>query len=86
MEPAVLDLVGPLGETGVLRTALDEQLSPRPPPVVTVVVGRSLLAGTAVLRTAALAEADDVRRHVDLWGPVIGKSQHHVPTYYLGIG
>ena len=93
MEPAVLDLVGPLGETGVLRTALDQQLSPRPPPVVTVVVGRSLLAGTAVLRTAAIGNgggsrtgSEDVRRHVDLWGPVIGKSQQHVPTYYLGIG
>jgi hypothetical protein len=57
------------------------------------VVGRSLLAGTAVLRTAAIGDggwsgsgSENVRRHVDLWGPVIGKSQQHVPTYYLGIG
>jgi ornithine decarboxylase len=91
MEPAVLDLVGPLGETGVLRAALDDQLPPQPPPVVTVVVGRSLLAGTAVLRTSGVGRvagpgSEDVRRQVDLWGPVIGKAQQHVPTYYLGIG
>lgn len=86
-EPAVLDLVGHLGPSDALRSALDQQLPPRPPPVVSVVVGRSLLAGTAMLRTLAIdpASADGVRRQVDLWGPVAGHT-HHVPTYYLGIG
>lgn len=83
VEPAVLDLVGHLGPAPALRSALDQQLPPRPPPVVSVVVGRALLAGTAVLRTVATEEG--VRRQVDLWGPVIGHT-HHVPTYYLGIG
>jgi hypothetical protein len=90
IEPAVLDLVGQIGPTDALRTALDDQLPPRPPPLVTVVVGRSLLSGTAVLRTLTTTPGPDDRsdgicREVDLWGPVAGHAQH-VPTYYLGIG